>query len=220
MKRAGCYGQDADGAYDLVVRVTSADWDPKAAESKATTSVSEEFRNHSAGAKARDVTVFDAGRHGGRPERTASVTACPIGSLSCHTRKVRPSSLSAPARRNCATTSASCSTANSSNRTTTHGLLHGRRERIGCAYRCGEPRRTPRLLRRRQPRRPRHRDPRAARLLDDIGIQVEPHPARPQQCRQPARGRPLLQTERTTVAHLAYVLSEVESEPTLGTSGR
>lgn len=63
--RTGYYDQDADGTYDLFVLVNSADWDPKVAESKATKSISQEFRNYFAGAKARDVARFDAGRHGG-----------------------------------------------------------------------------------------------------------------------------------------------------------
>ncbi|AQT70931.1 MULTISPECIES: hypothetical protein [Streptomyces] len=63
--RTGYYDQDADGSSDLLVLVNSADWDPKVAESKATKSISQEFRNYFAGAKARDVTRFDAGRHGG-----------------------------------------------------------------------------------------------------------------------------------------------------------
>ncbi|MGW9068595.1 hypothetical protein ACWGQT_04005 [Streptomyces yangpuensis] len=63
--RTGYYDQDADGTYDLFVLVTSADWDPKVAESKATKSISTEFRNVFAAAKARDVTRFDPGRHGG-----------------------------------------------------------------------------------------------------------------------------------------------------------
>lgn len=63
--RTGSYDQDADGTYDLFVLVTSSDWDPKVAESKATKSISQEFRNYFAGAKARDVTRFDPGEHGG-----------------------------------------------------------------------------------------------------------------------------------------------------------
>lgn len=63
--RTGYYDQDADGAYDLFVLVNSADWDPKVAESKATKSIEQEFRDYFAGAKARDVSRFDAGRHGG-----------------------------------------------------------------------------------------------------------------------------------------------------------
>ncbi|MFJ9945321.1 hypothetical protein [Streptomyces erythrochromogenes] len=63
--RTGYYDQDADGSYDLFVMVNSADWDPEVAESKATKSISQEFRNLFAGAKARDVTSFDPGRHGG-----------------------------------------------------------------------------------------------------------------------------------------------------------
>ncbi|MEU4732100.1 hypothetical protein [Streptomyces sp. NPDC023588] len=63
--RTGYYDQDADGAYDLFVLVTSSAWDPKVAESKATKSISQEFRNVFAGAKARDVARFDPGQHGG-----------------------------------------------------------------------------------------------------------------------------------------------------------
>ncbi|MFD9082171.1 hypothetical protein [Streptomyces erythrochromogenes] len=63
--RTGYYDQDADGSYDLFVLVNSADWDPKVAESKAAKSIEQEFRNYFAGAKARDVTRFDAGQHGG-----------------------------------------------------------------------------------------------------------------------------------------------------------
>lgn len=63
--RTGYYDQDADGSYDLFVLVNSATWDPKVAESKATKSIEQEFRNYFAGAKARDVARFDAGQHGG-----------------------------------------------------------------------------------------------------------------------------------------------------------
>ncbi|MFF8271411.1 hypothetical protein ACF059_29070 [Streptomyces sp. NPDC016562] len=63
--RTGYYDQDADSSYDLFVLVTSAAWDPKVAESKASKSISQEFRNYFAGAKARDVTRFDPGKHGG-----------------------------------------------------------------------------------------------------------------------------------------------------------
>ncbi len=63
--RTGYYDQDADGSLDLFVLVNSADWDPRVREDKATKSISQEFRNYFTGAKARDVTRFDAGRHGG-----------------------------------------------------------------------------------------------------------------------------------------------------------
>ncbi|MEW2141078.1 hypothetical protein AB0892_31525 [Streptomyces sp. NPDC005409] len=63
--RTGYYDQDADGSYDLFVLVTSSDWDPKVAESKATKFISQEFRNYFTGAKARDVARFDPGKHGG-----------------------------------------------------------------------------------------------------------------------------------------------------------
>lgn len=63
--RTGYYDRGADGSFDLFVLVNSADWDPKVAEDKATKSISQEFRNYFTAAKARDVTGFDAGEHGG-----------------------------------------------------------------------------------------------------------------------------------------------------------
>ncbi len=63
--RTGYYDKDADGSFDLFVLVNSADWDPKVAEDKATKSIPQEFRNYFTAAKARNVTSFDAGRHGG-----------------------------------------------------------------------------------------------------------------------------------------------------------
>ncbi|MEJ8646095.1 hypothetical protein WKI68_42415 [Streptomyces sp. MS1.HAVA.3] len=63
--RTGYYDQDADGLSDLFVLVNSADWDPKVAENKATKSISQEFREFFTAAQARDVTPFDAGKHGG-----------------------------------------------------------------------------------------------------------------------------------------------------------
>lgn len=63
--RTGYYDQDADGSLDLFVLVNSADWDPKVAEDKATKSISQEFHNYFTATKARDVTPFDAGEHGG-----------------------------------------------------------------------------------------------------------------------------------------------------------
>lgn len=63
--RTGYYDQDADGSYDLFVLVNSADWDPKVAENKATKSIEQELRDFFTASKARDVTPFDAGKHGG-----------------------------------------------------------------------------------------------------------------------------------------------------------
>ncbi|MFI1281028.1 hypothetical protein ACH4U5_09745 [Streptomyces sp. NPDC020858] len=63
--RTGYYDEDADGSLDLFVLVTSADWDPKVAEDKATKSISQEFRNYFTSVKAREVTRFDAGKYGG-----------------------------------------------------------------------------------------------------------------------------------------------------------
>lgn len=63
--RTGYYDQDADGSYDLFVLVNSADWDPKVAENKATKSIAQELRGFFHSSNARDVTPFDAGKHGG-----------------------------------------------------------------------------------------------------------------------------------------------------------
>ncbi|MGW7328857.1 hypothetical protein ACWGIU_09725 [Streptomyces sp. NPDC054840] len=63
--RTGYYDQDANGSYDLFVLVNSADWDPKVAENKATKSVAQELRDFFTASKARDVSRFDAGQHGG-----------------------------------------------------------------------------------------------------------------------------------------------------------
>ncbi len=63
--RTGYYDQDADGSYDLFVLVNSADWDPKVAENKATKSIAQELGDFFTASKARNVTPFDAGKHGG-----------------------------------------------------------------------------------------------------------------------------------------------------------
>ncbi|MFD7914408.1 hypothetical protein ACFV30_27440 [Streptomyces sp. NPDC059752] len=63
--RTGYYDQDADGSYDLFVLVGSADWDEEFAENKATKSIERELRNFFTASKARNVTPFDAGKHGG-----------------------------------------------------------------------------------------------------------------------------------------------------------
>ncbi|MFF1341909.1 hypothetical protein ACFVYT_29110 [Streptomyces sp. NPDC058290] len=63
--KTGFYDGDGDGNVDLFVLVRSAEWDPKVYEDKAAKSISQEFRNFFAGAKARDVTSFDAGQYGG-----------------------------------------------------------------------------------------------------------------------------------------------------------
>ncbi|WP_406737142.1 hypothetical protein OG365_00135 [Streptomyces sp. NBC_00853] len=63
--RTGYYDQDADGSYDLFVLVGSADWDEEVAENKATKSIERELRNFFTASKARNVTPFDAGKHGG-----------------------------------------------------------------------------------------------------------------------------------------------------------
>lgn len=63
--KAGYYDKDGDGNVDLFVVVRSAEWDPKMHEDKATKSISQEFRNFFAGAKAHDVTSFDPGQYGG-----------------------------------------------------------------------------------------------------------------------------------------------------------
>ncbi|MBT2459999.1 hypothetical protein [Streptomyces sp. ISL-86] len=61
----GYYDKDGDENLDLLVAVRSAEWDPKVRAEKATDSISQEFRNYFAGAKAHDVTRFEPGPYGG-----------------------------------------------------------------------------------------------------------------------------------------------------------
>ncbi|MEU6863551.1 hypothetical protein ABZ924_09795 [Streptomyces sp. NPDC046876] len=63
--RTGYYDRDGDGSFDLLVGVRSAEWDPTIRREKANKSIAQEFRNAFGGAKAHDVTGFDAGRYGG-----------------------------------------------------------------------------------------------------------------------------------------------------------
>ena len=64
--KTGFYDNDGDENLDLLVIVRSAEWDPKIYEEKARHSISQELRGYFAGAKARDVTTFEPGPHGGR----------------------------------------------------------------------------------------------------------------------------------------------------------
>ncbi|MFE2146865.1 hypothetical protein ACFXA3_34950 [Streptomyces sp. NPDC059456] len=62
----GYYDKDGDGNLDLFVSVNSAEWSPKVRKEKANNSITQEFRDFFAGAKAHDVTPFEAGPYGGR----------------------------------------------------------------------------------------------------------------------------------------------------------
>ncbi|MFD4244046.1 hypothetical protein ACFWP3_20965 [Streptomyces sp. NPDC058525] len=64
--KVGYYDRGGDENLELVVLVRSVQWDPKLYEEKARDSISQEFINFFAGAKAREVTGFEAGPHGGR----------------------------------------------------------------------------------------------------------------------------------------------------------
>ncbi|MGP3683274.1 hypothetical protein ACTVZO_00925 [Streptomyces sp. IBSNAI002] len=64
--KAGFYDRGGDENLEFVVFLRSAEWDPTMHDEKATESISQEFLNFFTGAKARDVTGFDAGPHGGR----------------------------------------------------------------------------------------------------------------------------------------------------------
>ncbi|MFD3328390.1 hypothetical protein [Streptomyces sp. NPDC058701] len=63
--KTGYYDKDGDENLDLLVMVRSAEWYPQIREEKATNSISQEFLNYFAGAKAHDVTRFDPGQYGG-----------------------------------------------------------------------------------------------------------------------------------------------------------
>lgn len=63
--KVGYYDKGGDENLELFVVVRSAEWDPKVYDEKATESISQEFRNFFAAAKAHDVTRFDAGPYGG-----------------------------------------------------------------------------------------------------------------------------------------------------------
>lgn len=61
----GFYDRDADGSADLVLTLRTTEANPGLKAEKARMSVSQEFTNLFAGAKAHDVTSFDAGPYGG-----------------------------------------------------------------------------------------------------------------------------------------------------------
>ncbi|MER7467991.1 hypothetical protein [Streptomyces sp. NPDC097981] len=63
--KTGFYDKDGDDDFDLLVSVRSAEWDPKIVNEKATKSITQEFRDFFAGAKAHDVTRFEPGPYGG-----------------------------------------------------------------------------------------------------------------------------------------------------------
>ncbi|MEU8841547.1 hypothetical protein AB0D97_20835 [Streptomyces roseus] len=63
--KLGFYDKDGDGYLDLFVTVSSVEWSPKVRKEKADKSITQEFRDFFAGAKARDVTPFEPGPYGG-----------------------------------------------------------------------------------------------------------------------------------------------------------
>lgn len=59
------YGKDGDEDLHAVFMARSTEWDPTLYDEKNSKSISQEFRNFFAGAKAHDVTKFDPGPAGG-----------------------------------------------------------------------------------------------------------------------------------------------------------
>ncbi|MEU3778458.1 hypothetical protein AB0F11_35710 [Streptomyces sp. NPDC032472] len=104
--RTGYYDRDGDGSFDLVVAVRSAEWDPTVRQEKANKSIAQEFRNAFAGAKAHDVTSFDAGQYGGGlscglvvgPDGDQAMCAWSDASTFAIVRQVRETDLAAAAR--------------------------------------------------------------------------------------------------------------------------
>ncbi|WP_306325264.1 hypothetical protein [Streptomyces venezuelae] len=60
------YDGDGDGARDLMLGVNTVAWDPSLLAEKRNDTLDQELRNFFAGAKAEDVTAFDAGPWGGK----------------------------------------------------------------------------------------------------------------------------------------------------------
>ncbi|MFD3553439.1 hypothetical protein ACFWWA_15150 [Streptomyces goshikiensis] len=65
--KTGYYDQDGDENTDLSPSSATPSRTPSMRAEKAAKSISQEFRDFFAGAKAHDVTAFDAGSHGGGP---------------------------------------------------------------------------------------------------------------------------------------------------------
>ncbi|MER7107425.1 hypothetical protein [Streptomyces sp. NPDC000229] len=60
------YGKGEDEGTDAVLHVNTVDWDPGLAEEKRRDSITQEFRNFFAGAKALEASSFEPGPLGGR----------------------------------------------------------------------------------------------------------------------------------------------------------
>ncbi|WP_225799292.1 hypothetical protein [Streptomyces sp. NK15101] len=60
------YDRDGDGAPDLMLGIDAVEWDPSLGAQKQKDTLDQELRNFFAGAKAQDVTPFDAGPRGGK----------------------------------------------------------------------------------------------------------------------------------------------------------
>ncbi|MFF8379064.1 hypothetical protein ACF07V_23375 [Streptomyces sp. NPDC015661] len=60
------YDRDGDGALDLMLGIDAVEWNPTLAAEKQTDTLDQELRNFFAGARAEDVTAFDAGPWGGK----------------------------------------------------------------------------------------------------------------------------------------------------------
>ncbi|MFD3676713.1 hypothetical protein [Streptomyces sp. NPDC058613] len=60
------YDKGGDTMLHALFILNSTTWDPELADQKASESISQEFRNFFAGARAHDVTAFDPGPDGGR----------------------------------------------------------------------------------------------------------------------------------------------------------
>ncbi|MFI0922344.1 hypothetical protein [Streptomyces sp. NPDC021012] len=60
------YDRDGDGAPDLMLGIDAVEWDPSLFTQKRGETLDQELRNFFAGAKAEDVTAFDAGPWGGK----------------------------------------------------------------------------------------------------------------------------------------------------------
>ncbi|MFE7512163.1 hypothetical protein ACFU8I_13230 [Streptomyces sp. NPDC057540] len=60
------YDRDGDGAPDLMFGVDAVEWDPSLGAQKQGRTLDQELRDFFAGAKAQDVTPFDAGPWGGK----------------------------------------------------------------------------------------------------------------------------------------------------------